>query len=407
MAGLSSFFNWYHDNGILPNLWKGATGQLSQEKMNTENIDYQKERNKIEDSRYEEETAYNRAFAEDQRDYERSRDALSDTRYADETAYNRAFAENERNYQRSFAAEEQQYNRAFAEEKRDYDRALQQQIFEREDTALERQAQSLAKLGINPLSQNMSGLGAGSVVSSGSAPGSSAGSSVSVPSAGNQSHSSGQQAPALSGRGGKALQNMAIQSHGIIEALAPINEMVNSISNLNQQGVQRDVLREQQNLYALQSERVRLENAEFMAKHGIRYSDDGSLVIDPYNHTSRDFSDVDYRDKNASANRNERVDVFQEDYNVNDMSTDKERLATGIVSQLATGVVNDAVTGTLDAVDKTLNDNKVVRGAVAGASALAKSKFDRSPIGKAYNLLIKPRVDAARKRKEERKKNKE
>ena len=31
MGFLNSFFNWYHDNGIIPNIWKGATGQLSQE----------------------------------------------------------------------------------------------------------------------------------------------------------------------------------------------------------------------------------------------------------------------------------------------------------------------------------------------------------------------------------------
>lgn len=406
MGALQNFFNWYHDNGIIPNLWKGATGQLSQEKMNTENIDYQKERNKIEDARYTEETAYNRAFAEDQRSYERSRDALSDERYANETAYNRAFAENERDYQRAFAAEDQSYQRRFAEEQRDYDRALQQQIFEREDTALERQAQSLSKLGINPLSQNMSGLGAGSVVSSGSAPGSSAG-SASAPALANQSHSSGQQAPALSGRGGKALQNMAITSHGIIEALGPINEMVNSIANLNQQGIQRDVLREQKNLMSFQAQRQQLENMNYMAKNGIKQNSDGSYSIDPYHHSAQEFSDVEYRDKNASANRNERVDNFQEDYNVNDMSTDKERLATGIISQLSDGVVNNAVQGTLDAVDNVLdNQPKAVKGAAAFAGAFLKSKFNHSPFGYAYNTLIKPKIDSAKKRREERKKKK-
>ena len=61
MGLMNSFFNWYHDNGILPNIWKGATGQLSQEKLNAENLEYQRERNEIEDARYEDETAYNRA----------------------------------------------------------------------------------------------------------------------------------------------------------------------------------------------------------------------------------------------------------------------------------------------------------------------------------------------------------
>ena len=26
MAGFKAFFDWYHENGILPNVWKGATG---------------------------------------------------------------------------------------------------------------------------------------------------------------------------------------------------------------------------------------------------------------------------------------------------------------------------------------------------------------------------------------------
>ncbi len=196
------FFDWYHDNGILPNIWKGATGQLSQEKINEENLAYQRERNEIEDARYNEETAYNRAFAEDER------------------AYNRAFAEDERAYQRDWAQNE-----------RDYQRNLQQTIFDREDTAIARQAEALRAQGINPASQNMNGLGAGSVVSS-SAPGSSSG-------PGSMS------APALSGRGGKALQKAMITSQGINGLLSPILQTLNTIDTLKGNGVQRDVLNAQ------------------------------------------------------------------------------------------------------------------------------------------------------------------
>ena len=67
--------------------------------------------------------------------YQKERNAIEDARYEDETSYNRAFAEDERAYNRAFAEDERAYNRAFAEEQRDYNRALQQQIFEREDTA--------------------------------------------------------------------------------------------------------------------------------------------------------------------------------------------------------------------------------------------------------------------------------
>lgn len=257
MGLMNSFFNWYHENGIIPNLWKGATGQLSQEKINDENIQYQKERNEIEDARYEDETAYNRAWSENERNYQRGRDMLANRRYNDETSYNRAFAENERAYQRAFASEEQAYNRAWSENERaynrewalnqrDYERNLQQQIFEREDTAIARQANALREQGINPLSQSMNGLGSGSLVSatpSGSTgySGSSSGSS-SAPSSIGYSGGSPTSAPALSGRQGKALQKAMITSQGINGLLGPILQTMNTIDNLRGSGLQRDIL---------------------------------------------------------------------------------------------------------------------------------------------------------------------
>lgn len=186
LSGFDNFFDWYHENGILPNLWKGATGQLSQEKINDENLQYQRERNQIEDKRYEEETAYNRSFAEDER------------------AYQREWAANEREYQRN----------------------LQQTIFDREDTAIARQAEALRAQGINPASQNMNGLGAGAVVSS-------------------SSPASSTSAPTLSGRGGQALQKAMITSSGINGLLAPILQTLNTIDNLKGNGIQRDVLNAQ------------------------------------------------------------------------------------------------------------------------------------------------------------------
>lgn len=200
------------------NIFTSLTGQKSQEKINDENINFQKERNAIEDARYAEETAYNRAFAEDER------------------AYNRAFAEDERAYNRKWALNERNYQRDWAANERDYQRSLQQTIFDREDTAIERQAQALRAQGINPASQNMNGLGAGSVVSS-SAPGSSTPGSSSSP--GSMS------APALSGRGGKALQKAMITSTGINGLLEPILQTINTIDNLKGSGIQRDVLQAQ------------------------------------------------------------------------------------------------------------------------------------------------------------------
>lgn len=209
-------------------LQNAANAQLAKE-----NLDYQRERNKIEDARYAEETAYNRAFAEDERDH------------------NRAFAEDERKYNRMFAEEARDYNRAFAEDEREYNRALQQEIFRREDTAIARQAESLSKLGINPLSQNMNGLGAGQVISS-SAP-----SSVGSPST--SLHPSS--AAAASSRGGHALHND--MKYEI--SLAPILGMLDTINGIQTGEYTRDKLQ-------LENDRMFLENAAIANEMGMDYT---------------------------------------------------------------------------------------------------------------------------------------
>ena len=212
MGILSGLFNGFTD------IFTSLTGQQTQRDINDQNIEYQRERNEIEDARYNEETAYNRAFAEEER------------------AYNRAFAEDERAYNRNWASNERNYQREWAANERDYQRSLQQTIFDREDTAIARQAEALRAQGINPASQNMNGLGAGSVVSS-STPGSSAPGSSSSP--GSTS------APTLSGRGGQALQKAMITSTGINGLVAPILQTLNTIDNIKGNGIQRDVLNAQ------------------------------------------------------------------------------------------------------------------------------------------------------------------
>ena len=219
--------------GGLFGLGQTALQNSSNEYLAKQNLEYQKERNKIEDARYEEETAYNRATAEDERNY------------------NRAFAEDERAYNRMFAEEERDYNRRFAENERAYNRALQQEIFRREDTAIARQAESLSKLGINPLSQNMNGLGAGQVISS-SAP-----SSVGAPSS--SLHPSS--APASSSRGGQALHNdMKYEM-----SLAPILGMLDTINGIQTGEYTRDKLQ-------LENDRMFLENAAIANEMGIDYT---------------------------------------------------------------------------------------------------------------------------------------
>ena len=263
----------------------GTVNDVNQQIAN-QNLQYQKDRNAIEDARYNEETSYNRRFAEDER------------------AYNRAFAENER-----------AYNRAFAEEQRDYNRALQQQIFEREDTAIERQAQSLSKLGINPLSQSMNGLGAGQVVSS-SMPSSSSSPSSSIPSA--------------SSRGGQALNNdFIMQDSGNLSAIL---SLLNSIENINTNGIQRDLLREQKDYQRLQNEAQVIENNYLAEKRSAEIADLKSSTKSKEGNEKRSEEKHPYDVENikATAERNERENQFQKDWILTDKSSGKSHTIADI-----------------------------------------------------------------------------
>lgn len=272
-----------------------------------QNLQYQKERNAIEDSRYEEETAYNRAFAEDER----------------------------------------AYNRRFAEEERAYNRALQQQIFEREDTAIERQAESLSKLGINPLSQAMNGLGAGQAVSSHSP------TSSSIPSA--------------SSRGGQALHNdFSMQDSGIANILGTLLETANAFDNINTAGVQRDSIRSQINLNnaELLSKKLDLENKEmqnlvYANQHGVKQDSNGNLKIPDYKQKDQDFKDVEYKNQSATAFRNENEAIFQKEYGTTDTSNWIERLATGATKQAerASNFIMDSAKNAGKAISEAANND--------------------------------------------------
>lgn len=318
--GLKDFFNWYHQNGILPNIWKGVTGQLSQEKINEDNLQYQRERNEIEDARYNEETAYNRAFAEDER------------------AYNREWAVNERNYQREWA-----------ENERDYQRSLQQTLFDREDTAIARQAEALRAQGINPASQNMNGLGAGSVVSS-SAPGSS-----SVPSS--------MSSPTLSSRGGQALQKAMITSTGINGLLAPILQTLNTIDTLKGNGIQRDVLNAQavktqaeaniavMNMFDT-ANRLNLSNFSF--PYGSKMNKRFDFTVDPKTYNPYYYSPQALNIQEGNI-KDKQYQIFDYDsklkkYEANRLDSvgDSMRYLTGKLQDKGTDVLMDTFSGILE-----------------------------------------------------------
>lgn len=256
-------------------------------------------------------------------EYQRERNAIEDERYAEETAYNRAFAEEERDYQR-----------AFAEENRDYERALQQQIFDREDTALERQASSLSSMGINPLTQQLNGLGAGQAVSS-PAPASAG-------------------APASSGHGGTALHNdFQMQDKGILEAISPIMSLANGISNINTQGLQRDALREQNDYQRLLNQEKFLQN-QFLEN---KLKDEEEARKEENRHNKANNPSIEL-DTKSSAERNQRENVFQNEYGVSDNTNTYVRMATDIANSgaRATDYVADVSKPALEALANGAKD---------------------------------------------------
>lgn len=314
------YFKRWTNNGILPQTWKLITGQLTQENINEANLDYQKERNQIEDARYAEETAYNRAFAEDDR------------------AYNRAFAEDERAYQREWAANE-----------REYQRNLQNTIFEREDTAIARQAEALRAQGINPASQNMNGLGSGSVVSSSSPGSSSAPGSTS--------------APALSGRGGRALQKAMITSQGINGLLAPVLQTLNTIDNLKGNGIQRDVLNAQAvktqaeaNIALMTmfdtADRLNMQNSSFyygINKNKLYQFNVNGDHYNPYNFTPQMLNDLEGKTKvhqYASLGYDNKIKKI--DANKFDSTEDTMRYLTTKLMDKSSDKLLDTFSGTIE-----------------------------------------------------------
>lgn len=157
-------------------------------------------------------------IAQENLGYQKERARIEDERYAEETAY----------------------NRAWAEEERDYNRALQERLFEREDTALTRQAEQLSALGINPASQQLNGLGAGAQVSSAAA-------------------------PSASGRVAETPQNNYQQIPGGIEGiLTSLSGLANTVNGVATGQYSRDSL-------ALENDRKYLENLVYARKNGIDY----------------------------------------------------------------------------------------------------------------------------------------
>lgn len=182
-------------------------------------------------------------------EYMRERDAVNDARYTDELNYNRA---------------------------------LQERIFEREDTAFQRQAEDMSAVGLNPLLAQ-GGARSGDVVSSPSIPANATSPNLQAP-------------------------NQSIDLSGFENALGNALSAINEIEGVKTNRANRDLLNSQKRYQDLINEGQAAKNAEFLASHGIHIDVNGNYVA----------SDVDFKDKKASQERNSRVNDYQEKYGVND-----------------------------------------------------------------------------------------
>lgn len=267
------FLDWFSS------MFNTMTTDSRERDIANENLEYQKERNKIEDARYEDETKYNREFIEGERDYQR---------------------------------------------------ALQQQIFDREDTAFSRQASDLASIGINPLSQgSLNGAGAGQAVSAVAEPG-------------------------LSSRGGTALHNDYSPSEVLNNSVTPILSLINGINNISTSGFQRDLLRQE-------SDSVRLKNQEqalINARRAKQLAQEEELREENIRHLKEENPNIERKTK-ASANREEREDKFQEVYGGHDSQSTYNAIATDMAMQAdrAYNYTNDQIGGYSKSALNTLKAN--------------------------------------------------
>lgn len=194
-----------------------------------------------------------------------------------------------------------------------YNKALQQQLFEREDTAIQRQVADMAKAGINPLSQTLSGAQAGQAVG--------------LPNPVN----------------GQAPQNtFAMQGYTNFHNLvAGALEAENAMQQIDTAGVARDKLNSERNYQELLNEEQKIDNLIKANKNGITVDEDGNLHINKNFRQEQDITESNYKYNEASRRRNEREDTFQDKTGAHDLMSQAGRTATdvaGITAHAAEGI---------------------------------------------------------------------
>lgn len=223
----------------------------------------------------------------------------------------------------------------------EYNRALQQKIFDREDTAIERQAQSLSNLGINPLSQNMQGLNAGNVVQNANKP------NLTAP-------------------------HNDFKMRSLMEDVAPAMTLANGIANLHSEGLQRDKLREENDYQRLMNQEKAMENLIKANQNGIKFDENGNPNMAESFVSNQKKTQADYDKARADANRSQREDTFQENFGGHDLQSAVNAIATDTAHQAMRaqqGLIDAADEAKKKAVDPSIQ-------AIESLSTAAKEKLN-------------------------------
>lgn len=202
-------------------------------------------------------------------------------------------------------------NLGFQRENLEYQKALQQEIFNREDTAYQRTKADMLSAGLNPLSMQGTN-GAGEAIATSPL---------------NNDYQAQQSAPMQAVQYQKA-NTMMSPLQGILNMVQASSSIAGTIGSLAQQGVQRDLIRAQIN-------RQNLENLVYARQHGIK----DNVITNPYGW-----------DDNQLREYNHKVEAGKYDSDSN-----PERIATAILEAL-NGRYNSLGKSAMENVEQTVRD---------------------------------------------------
>lgn len=216
-------------------------------------------------------------------------------------------------------------NLEYQRELQEYQKALQQQIFEREDTAYQRTAADMAAAGINPLMMK-------------------------------QTNGAGAEVPIT------PLHNdFQMQDQGI----GPLLTLLNSMSSLHSDSLQRDKLQEEVDAQRLDNQAKALDN-QYKEE---RLKDEQEARKEENRH-KKTINPSEESSAKAKASRDVREDWIQENYGSHDLSSNVNQIATDTAYQ-----ADRALNGIGQAANSV---GEKVSGAAEKAQSFFKEKFDNA-----------------------------